>query len=105
MKVGTVPGSDGAGTVIKIGRSVSRFKVGDKVCTTLNQGHLSGSLTPETLQTGLGASIDGTFRQYGIFNEYGLVRMPNNLDFKATSTLPCAAVTAWNALYGLPGSR
>lgn len=27
--------------------------------------------------------------------------MPTTLDFKEGSTLPCAALTAWNGLYGL----
>jgi NADPH:quinone reductase-like Zn-dependent oxidoreductase len=103
MKSGVVPGSDGAGTVIAIGRCVTRFKKGDNVCTTLNQGHIGGSLTPVTFQTSLGGSLDGTLRQYGVFPESGLVLMPETLTFREASTLPCAAVTAWNILYGLPG--
>lgn len=45
--------------------------------------------------------MDGTLRQYGSFEENGLVHMPSTLDFKQGSTLPCAALTAWNGLYGL----
>ncbi|KAI9688695.1 MAG: hypothetical protein M1822_001052 [Bathelium mastoideum] len=103
MKPGVVPGSDGAGTIIAVGERVTRFKEGDNVCTTLNQGHLAGSMTPQIAQTGLGGSLDGTLRQYGIFNEAGLVLMPDTLSFHEASTLPCAAVTAWNIFYGLPG--
>ncbi|KAL9039655.1 MAG: hypothetical protein Q9180_002398 [Flavoplaca navasiana] len=103
MKSGVVPGSDGAGTVIAIGSRVSCFKPGDNVCTILNQGHHHGSLTPAIMQTSLGGSLDGTFRQYGVFPESGLVRMPPSLSFHEASALPCAGVTAWNALYGLPG--
>ena len=40
-------------------------------------------------------------RQYGTFNENGLVDMPPSLNWAEAATLPCAAVTAWNALYGL----
>ena len=103
MTKGVVPGSDGAGTIIAIGKRVTRFKEGDKVCTILNQGHLAGSLNPQSLQTSLGGSLDGTLRQYGVFEESGLVHMPKTLNFNEASTLPCAAVTAWNALYGLQG--
>jgi NADPH:quinone reductase-like Zn-dependent oxidoreductase len=103
MQSGVVPGSDGAGTVVAVGKRVTRFTQGDSVCTTLNQGHLSGSVTPAILQTSLGGSLDGTLRQYGVFEEAGLVRMPATLDFREASALPCAAVTAWNALYGLRG--
>jgi NADPH:quinone reductase-like Zn-dependent oxidoreductase len=56
---------------------------------------------PATLVSGLGGSLDGTLRQYGVFNEQGLVRAPNNLNDAEASTLCCAGVTAWNALYGL----
>lgn len=103
MASGVVPGSDGAGTIVATGSGVTRFKAGDKVCTTLLQGHFDGALTSAAAQTSLGGSLDGTFRQYGVFDETGLVRMPEHLSFREASTLPCAAVTAWNALYGLPG--
>lgn len=49
----------------------------------------------------LGGGMDGVLREYGVFGEYGLVSLPKSLDFKQGSTLPCAALTAWNALYGL----
>jgi NADPH:quinone reductase-like Zn-dependent oxidoreductase len=51
--------------------------------------------------TGLGGAVDGTLREYATFDENGLVAVPKNLDFKEASTLSCAALTAWNALYGL----
>lgn len=51
--------------------------------------------------TGVGGYVDGTLRQYGAFNEQGLVAMPQSLDFLQASTLTCAALTAWNGLYGL----
>lgn len=103
MKTGVVPGSDGAGTVIETGSRVSRFQKGDRVCTILSQGHLAGPATPTILQTGLGGSLDGTLRQYGVFDESGMVHMPSTLTFAEASALPCAGVTAWNALYGLTG--
>lgn len=98
---GVVPASDGAGTVEAIGSRVTRFQEGDKVLTLFNQGHLAGSLTPAINATGLGGVIDGTLRQYGAFDEQGLVAMPETLDFQQGSTLSCAALTAWNGLYGL----
>ena len=45
--------------------------------------------------------IDGTLAEYGTFNENGLVDMPPSLNYLEGSTLSCAALTAWNALYGL----
>ncbi|OAL54269.1 hypothetical protein IQ07DRAFT_500031 [Pyrenochaeta sp. DS3sAY3a] len=101
MKNSIVPGSDGAGTVESVGKNVTRFKPGDKVVTLFNQGHLAGSINGQSIATGLGGVIDGTLREYGVFSEEGLVAMPQNLNFLEASTLSCAALTAWNALYGL----
>lgn len=53
------------------------------------------------MATGLGGSLDGVLRQYGVFNEEGLVDMPTTLTYQEGGSLSCAAVTAWNALYGL----
>ncbi|KAI9799804.1 MAG: hypothetical protein M1825_004364 [Sarcosagium campestre] len=101
VRDGVVPGSDGAGAVEAVGSKVTRFKIGDKVLTLFNQGHQAGSLTPATRATGLGGTVDGTFAQYGIFNENGLVSIPPSLNWLEGSTLTCAGLTAWNALYGL----
>ncbi|KAJ5708310.1 Polyketide synthase enoylreductase [Penicillium malachiteum] len=79
-----IPGSDGAGEVVEVGSKVTEFKKGDQVTTT-----------------GLGGVIDGSLRQYGVFQQTGLVKSAKNLSAVENSTLPCAAVTSWNALYGL----
>ncbi|KAL9485238.1 hypothetical protein ACSS6W_004027 [Trichoderma asperelloides] len=97
---GVVPGSDGAGTVVAIGKRVSRFQPGDKVVTMFNQGHIGGDLNPQIHRTGTGGMLDGVLRTYGAFNEHALVRAPSTLTARESSTLSCAALTAWNALYG-----
>ncbi|KAL8962970.1 MAG: hypothetical protein Q9193_000709 [Seirophora villosa] len=100
-KENVIPGSDGAGTVEAVGPRVQQFKPGDKVLTLFNQAHYAGPINMEIVGTSLGGAYDGTLRQYGTFEENGLVHMPATLDFKQGSTLPCAALTAWNGLYGL----
>jgi NADPH:quinone reductase-like Zn-dependent oxidoreductase len=52
------------------------------------------------MQTALGALVDGSFCEYSIYPESGLVHAPNNLDWSEASILSCAGLTAWNALYG-----
>lgn len=100
-----VPGSDGAGTVVAVGKDVTRFKPGDKVVTLFSQQHIGGPMTAAAAESGLGGALDGTLRTYGAFNEQGLVRTPDKLSATEASTLPCAGVTAWNALYGLADNR
>ncbi|KAH7068905.1 alcohol dehydrogenase [Paraphoma chrysanthemicola] len=101
MKDNIVPGSDGAGTVEAVGKHVTRFQPGDNVVTLFNQGHIAGSLDFKSIGTGLGGALDGTLREYAVFDESGLAASPSNLSLLEASTLSCAAVTAWNALYGL----
>lgn len=96
-----VPGSDAAGEVVAVGSQVTKWKKGDKVVTLFNQGHQYGELTLQTIRTDLGGNVDGTLRDYAVFNENGVVRAPSNLNWLEASTLSCAALTAWNALYGL----
>ncbi|KAF7554368.1 hypothetical protein G7Z17_g2982 [Cylindrodendrum hubeiense] len=105
LKLGVVAGSDGAGTVLAIGKHVTRFQPGDNVVTILNQQHIAGYLNPQILRSGLGASVDGTLRSVGAFDEHGLVAMPKGLSFTEAATLSCAGLTAWNALFGLVGKH
>jgi len=101
VQAGRVPVSDGAGTVIATGSSVESLKAGDKVCTLFHQGWQTGLLTPEIRATTLGNYLDGVLRKYAVFPEGGLVPFPSYLTSIQAATLPCAAVTAWNALFGL----
>ncbi|KAI1820108.1 hypothetical protein F4861DRAFT_90052 [Xylaria intraflava] len=101
LRIPLVPGSDGAGEVVQVGSKVSKWKVGDRVVTLFNQAHQFGPLTEEIAASGLGGGLDGTLRQYGVFSETGVVRAPKNLNYLEAATLTCAALTSWNALFGL----
>src|SRR5690606_29520481 len=46
----------------------------------------------------LGSPLDGTLAEYAVFPEEGLLKVPDHLSFEEAATLPCAGVTAWNAL-------
>jgi NADPH:quinone reductase-like Zn-dependent oxidoreductase len=39
--------------------------------------------------------------EYVLFDQSGLVHIPTTLSYQEAACLPCAGVTAWNALYGL----
>ncbi|KAL2268068.1 hypothetical protein VTJ83DRAFT_2914 [Remersonia thermophila] len=101
LRLPVVAGSDGAGEIVAVGRNVTRWKAGDRVVTLFNQGHQRGPVTPAAAQTGLGGCIDGTLRQYGALSQDGLARAPKHLGFVEAATLSCAALTSWNALFGL----
>ncbi|RTE76736.1 hypothetical protein BHE90_008810 [Fusarium euwallaceae] len=103
LKDGIVPLSDGAGVVVDVGSRVSRFTVGDRVATLVHQRHLAGPLDVQGRQSALGSELSGVLREYAAFSEDGLVAVPNNLTLNEAAALPCAAVTAWSALYGLEG--
>ncbi|GAB1199568.1 hypothetical protein APSETT444_008919 [Aspergillus pseudonomiae] len=96
-----VPVSDGTGVVVQVGPEVREFKEGDTVMTIFNQDHQYGDIDPYAASTGVGGTIDGVLRQYGVYDESGFVKAPRNLSPLESSTLPGAALTSWNALYGL----
>lgn len=99
MKLPAVPFSDGAGEVVETGKNVTKWKVGDKVCSTVIPAWISGGPNAETAKSAIGAGkYDGVLREYAAFSENAVVAMPEHLSFEEGSTLPCAAVTAWHAL-------
>ena len=93
-----VPLSDGAGEVVAVGEGVTRVKVGDRVAGIFMQTFISGELTPEKANSALGGAIDGVLAEYVVFDEQSVVKIPAHLSYEEAATLPCAAVTAWNAM-------
>ncbi|KPI36850.1 Zinc-type alcohol dehydrogenase-like protein [Cyphellophora attinorum] len=104
-KDGIVPTSDGAGTIVAVGDDVSEFQAGDRVCNTFFLDYQDGIPTAESRAGSLGVRNDGPLRQYAVFPTTALVSAPKHLNARQASTLPCAALTAWNALMGLGGCR
>lgn len=94
-----VPLSDGAGEVVAVGAEVSGVRVGDRVAGIFMQSFRSGKFTAAKASSALGGGeVDGVLAEYVVFDEQGLVKIPDHLSYEEAATLPCAAVTAWNAL-------
>jgi NADPH:quinone reductase-like Zn-dependent oxidoreductase len=105
LRLPLVPFSDGAGEVAEVGEGVTRWKLGDRVCPIFMQGWIDGELDYDKSKTTLGGDLDGCLREFGTFHEDGLVRIPDHLAFEEAACLPCAGVTAWNALMVSGGLR
>jgi len=94
---GYVPLSCGAGEVVALGDAVTRVKPGDRVSPLFSQGWLTGATTTMTM---LGASVDGTAREYAVFDAQSVCLIPDEIGDLEAATLPCAGLTAWSALFG-----
>jgi len=90
--------SDGAGEIVAVGEAVSRVKVGDRVAGTFMQKWIEGPVSEAKANSALGAAIPGLAAEYVALDAQGLVPVPEHLSYEEAATLPCAAVTAWNAL-------
>lgn len=100
-----VPLSDGAGEVTAVGASVTTVKPGDRVAGTFFQDWVSGPITARTHDSALGGALDGMLAEQVTLSQHGVVPLPDYLSFEEAATLPCAAVTVWNALVEQGGLR
>jgi NADPH:quinone reductase-like Zn-dependent oxidoreductase len=103
LKLPLIPLSDGAGRVVEAGEGVQGLAVGDRVMPTFVQGWLAGRHPDIDPLPTLGGPLDGVMVEYGVWPEAGLVRVPDYLTDVEAACLPCAAVSAWNALFGAEG--
>ncbi len=105
LKSPVIPTSDGAGEIVEVGADVTRFQVGDRVASTFYPDWIEGPPSADKLMNHLGGTVDGMLAEEVVFHEQGLVRIPDHLSFVEAATLPCAALTAWNALFGAGKAR
>jgi len=103
-----VPCSDGAGEVVAIGTAVSRVAVGDRVAAVFFPDWLDGPFRSDYRLRALGGGIDGTLTEERVLPEHSWVRIPREWTFEEAATLPCAGLTAYDALFDVgrvePGS-
>lgn len=93
-----VLGSDAAGEVVAVGGAVTQWRPGDRVAGCFMPLWHDGPITDAVAKSTLGNDRDGALTELVVFDESSVVRVPDHLTFEEAATLPCAAVTAWNAL-------
>jgi NADPH:quinone reductase-like Zn-dependent oxidoreductase len=94
-----VPLSDCAGEVVEVGSDVRRFKIGDRVAAAPLPKWVTGPFSSGMLTSALGGAVDGVLGEYFSCDQRAVVAISDWLSFEEAATLPCAALTAWNALF------
>jgi NADPH:quinone reductase-like Zn-dependent oxidoreductase len=105
LKLPIIPVSDGAGEVVATGAGATRFKPGDQVAASFMPDWVDGTSDDEKGRSTLGSGGTGMLAEFAVLPEHGLVRIPSHLNVAEAATLPCAGVTAWNALVESGGIR
>jgi len=98
IRLPLIPCSDGAGEVMEVGPGVTRVQPGARVAGIFLQSWLAGEMTAAHGHSALGGAIDGMLAEQVVLHEDGLVHVPEHMSYEDASTLPCAAVTAWQGL-------
>jgi NADPH:quinone reductase-like Zn-dependent oxidoreductase len=75
-----IPGHDVAGTVLRVGSKVRKFKPGDDVYARPRDGRI------------------GTFAEYIAINEADVALKPENLSMEEAASIPLVGLTAWQVL-------
>lgn len=94
-----VPNSDGCGVVEETGPGVEGLEPGTRVCSTFFQDWEDGGCTPGAMASALGGALDGVLGEYVTLRAGGTIEPPEHLTDAEAACLPCAALTAWNAIF------
>ncbi len=106
IRQGLVPLSDAAGTVVAVGRDVTRWQLGDRVSPAFFPTWLAGQFSTAHLAHALGGGgTDGVLADHVLADASALVAVAAHLTDVEAATLPCAGLTAWHALFDRGNSR
>ncbi|KAE8444999.1 hypothetical protein EG329_014005 [Mollisiaceae sp. DMI_Dod_QoI] len=107
-KLPCIASHEGAGTVVKVGSSISEFKLGDRVLCSLtyHRCHACADCTGPEGETQycakvgghLGVTIDGSFAEYEVVDGRECCRLPDNVSFQSAAPLACAGITIWGGI-------
>ena len=100
-----IPLSDGAGEIAALGPGVSGLSVGQRVAGAFYPDWITGPVTAAARARSLGANMDGMLAQYALLPAHAAIPVPEHLTDEEAATLPCAGLTAWNALFEVAGLR
>jgi NADPH:quinone reductase-like Zn-dependent oxidoreductase len=95
---GRIPMSDGAGEVVAIGPDVMDWKVGDQVMSMFFPGWNEGTPSLMKIAGVSGETIDGYITELSCLPAHAITKIPSGYSYTEAATLPCAGLTAWNAL-------
>lgn len=93
-----IPLCDGAGEIVAMGSGVAGYAIGDLVCPAYSRTWLRGPYSKESSKGAHGGPLDGTAQDFMVIPANALVRAPRHMSPEQAATLPCAAVTSWNAI-------
>lgn len=96
---GRIPMSDGAGEVTACGDGVTDFAVGDEVMSTFFPNWAAGPVSAERTLGVPGDHVDGFAAESVCLPAATATRIPSGFTLTEAATLPCAALTAWRALF------
>jgi NADPH:quinone reductase-like Zn-dependent oxidoreductase len=100
LPAGSIPCSDAAGEVVAVGADVSRVRPGDRVTSTFAPVWQTGRLSRAAIHSTIGGGLqEGVLAESFVLPADAVVPMPARWTFEQASTLPCAALTAWHALF------
>ena len=96
-----IPCSDGVGIVEALGAGVTDLTIGQRVAGCFMSGWSDGAFNASHPGTALGGARDGMLAEQVVLPASGVVPVPAYLTDGEAACLPCAGVTAYNALFGL----
>jgi NADPH:quinone reductase-like Zn-dependent oxidoreductase len=98
-----IPLSDGAGEVVDVGHGVSNLQVGDLVTPLFFPKWLTGEALGDERSISTGLEAPGCLREFGVFDESAVVKVPDHLSAQEAACFPCAGLAAWSALVTTSG--